>query len=135
MVVTWLKFKETVLYITVGASVMSMMVYIRVYISTCLDSLCNLKCNIMQLTFYPNAGYNHILYIYILELSTAGADPGFQVRGVHLKNCAERREARKILGHFVWKITILRQKIIFFSSPGHRPCELLSWVSVRPSVC
>ena len=23
---------------------------------------------------------------------------------------------------------------IFISSPGHRPCELLSWVSVRPSV-
>ena len=32
--------------------------------------------------------------------------------GAHL-NCAERREARKILGYFVWKITILRQKIIF----------------------
>jgi hypothetical protein len=25
-----------------------------------------------------------------------------------------RREARKFLGYFVWKITILRQKIIFF---------------------
>jgi hypothetical protein len=24
--------------------------------------------------------------------------------------------------------------LCFFSSPGHRPCELLSWVSVRPSV-
>ena len=23
---------------------------------------------------------------------------------------------------------------LFFSSPGHRPCELLSWVSIRPSV-
>ena len=34
--------------------------------------------------------------------------------GTHLKNCAERREARKFLGYFVWKITILRQKIIFF---------------------
>ena len=32
----------------------------------------------------------------------AGADPGFQAR-----------EARKFLGYFVWKITILRQKIIF----------------------
>jgi hypothetical protein len=31
-----------------------------------------------------------------------GADPGFQVRGAHLKkNCAERREARKFLGYFV----------------------------------
>ena len=24
--------------------------------------------------------------------------------------------------------------LFVFSSPGHRPCELLSWVSVRPSV-
>ena len=33
----------------------------------------------------------------------AGADPGFQVRGggALKKNCAERREARKILGYFV----------------------------------
>ena len=44
----------------------------------------------------------------------SGADPGFQVRGAHVKKCAERREARKFLGYFVWKITILRQKIIFF---------------------
>jgi hypothetical protein len=27
-----------------------------------------------------------------------------------------RREARTFLGYFVWKITILRQKIIFFSN-------------------
>jgi hypothetical protein len=45
----------------------------------------------------------------------AGADPGFQVRGgAHLKNCVERWEARQFLGYFVWKNTILRQKIIFF---------------------
>ena len=31
-----------------------------------------------------------------------------------------RREARKILGYFVWKITILRQKIIFFPILGGR---------------
>ena len=38
----------------------------------------------------------------------SGVDPGFQVRGERTaKNCAERRESRKI--------TILRQKIIFFS--------------------
>jgi hypothetical protein len=35
-----------------------------------------------------------------------GADPGL------------RREARKFLGYFVWKITILRQKIIFFPILG-----------------
>jgi hypothetical protein len=33
---------------------------------------------------------------------------------------AERREARKLFGYFVWKITILRNKIIFFSNfRGH----------------
>ena len=43
-------------------------------------------------------------------------DPGFQVSGGRTeKNCAERREAQKFVGYFVWKITILRQKIIFFS--------------------
>jgi hypothetical protein len=31
-----------------------------------------------------------------------------------------QREARKILGYFVWKITILRQKIIFFPILGGR---------------
>ena len=38
-----------------------------------------------------------------------------------------RREARKFLGYFVWKITILRQKMIFFPILGGarawiRPC-------------
>ena len=48
-----------------------------------------------------------------------GADPGFQVRGGALKkNCAELREARKLLGYFVLKITILPQKIIFFPILG-----------------
>jgi hypothetical protein len=28
-----------------------------------------------------------------------GADPGFQVRGCTLKNCAERRDARTFLGY------------------------------------
>ena len=32
--------------------------------------------------------------------------------------CAERREARKLLGYFVWKITILRQKFISFPILG-----------------
>jgi hypothetical protein len=34
-------------------------------------------------------------------VSSTGADPGFQVRGAHLKNCAEWREARKCVGYFV----------------------------------
>ena len=86
-----------------------------------------------------------------------GADPGFPVRGggAHLKKlrraeggakyfwgilCEKsrlyakksyffqlRREPRKLLGYFVWKITILRQKIIFFpnfrggAAPGAPP--------------
>jgi hypothetical protein len=76
------------------------------------------------------------------EKRWSGADPSFQVRGGALKKIAPsegrrekvwgisceksrfyakksyflqlRREARKCLGSFVWKITILRQKIIFF---------------------
>ena len=73
-----------------------------------------------------------------------GADPGFKVRGAHLKKLRRaeggaktvgvfrvknhdftpkksyffqlRREARTFLGYFVGKITILRKKIIFFSN-------------------
>jgi hypothetical protein len=49
-----------------------------------------------------------------------GADPGFQVGGGgHIwENCAEQREVQKSLGYFVWKITILRPKIIFFPILG-----------------
>jgi hypothetical protein len=40
------------------------------------------------------------------------------------KNCAEWREVRNLLGYFVWKITILRQKIIFFPIlGGARPLD------------
>jgi hypothetical protein len=54
-----------------------------------------------------------------------------------------RREARKFLGYFVWKITILRQKIIFFpggvtpSPPGSAPDihdYSLSWLGTGISV-
>ena len=61
----------------------------------------------------------------------AGADPGFQARGGGgggaFKKIAPSGlpplgaillSARKILGYFVWKITILRQKIIFFPILG-----------------
>jgi hypothetical protein len=45
-----------------------------------------------------------------------------------------RREARKFLGYFVWKITILRQKIIFFQILGgaRAGCAPL-WI--RPLYC
>jgi hypothetical protein len=45
-----------------------------------------------------------------------GADPGFQVRGAHLKNCAERREARKCLRYLCEKSRFYAKKIIFFSN-------------------
>ena len=48
-----------------------------------------------------------------LAIYNAGADPGFQVKGGALKNIA-----RKLLGYFVWKITILRQQILFFPILG-----------------
>ena len=81
-----------------------------------------------------------------ITVSIPGADPGFQVRGGALKKIAPsggrrencwgisceksrfyakksyyfqlRREARKFFGYFVWKITILHQKIIFFPILG-----------------
>ena len=61
-------------------------------------------------------GHGNCVENWILELvldieDWSGADPGFQVRGgVLKKNCAERREARKIFGYFVWEFAILRQK-------------------------
>ena len=62
---------------------------------------------------------------YPSDVYAPGTDPGFQVRGGTLKkNCVERRVARKFLGYFVWKITILRQKIIFFSNFRIHPCAL-----------
>jgi hypothetical protein len=64
---------------------------------------------------------------------TQGRIQDFKLGGAHLKYCAELREARKILGYFVWKITILRKKILFFPilggaragcpPPWIRPCN------------
>ena len=98
-------------------------------------------------------------YLSCVMLYSTGADPGFQVRGGGgaLKKIASsggrreniwgisceksqfyakksyffqlRREARTFLGYFVWKITILRKKIIFFPILGGvrplwiRPCS------------
>ena len=53
-------------------------------------------------------------FLVIKWIRLSGADPEYQDRGRTLKNCVERREERTFLGYFVWKITILRQKIIFF---------------------
>ena len=43
-----------------------------------------------------------------------GADPGFQVRGAHLKKLRRAEGGAKIFGVFRVKNQILRQKIIFF---------------------
>jgi hypothetical protein len=68
----------------------------------------------------------------------------FKLGGRTIKNCAERREARKFWGYFVWKITILRQKIIFFPilggyahwvcPPWIHPCTVFIcyWTCSRP---
>ena len=89
---------------------------------------------------------DHVCATVVLDIP--GADPGFQVRGGTLKKIAPsggrgenfggisceksrfyakksyffqlRREARKFLGYFVWKITILCQKILFFPILGGR---------------
>ena len=48
-------------------------------------------------------------------------------------NCAEWREARKFWRYFVWKITILRQKIVFFSSFTGGACRVRPlWI--RPCI-
>ena len=52
-------------------------------------------------------------------ISLPGADPGFQVRGAHLKKLRLAGGGAKMFGVFrVKKITILRQKIIFFPILG-----------------
>ena len=97
-----------------------------------------------------------------ITVSIPGADPGFQVRGGALKKIAPsggrrencwgisceksrfyakksyyfqlRRKARKFFGYFVWKITILHQKIIFFPILGgaRSGCAPPPWI--RPCI-
>jgi len=40
----------------------------------------------------------------------------FKLGGAHLKKLRRAEEGGKLFGYFVWKSTILRQKIIFFSN-------------------
>ena len=58
--------------------------------------------------------HNLVWFCLVLSCTVQGRIQDFKLGGAHLKNCAERRVARKFLGYFVWKITILRQKVIFF---------------------
>ena len=46
-----------------------------------------------------------------------------------------RRETRKFLGYFVWKITILRQKIIFFPILGGGGRAGYAPLWIRPCIC
>ena len=116
--------------------------YVRISGSS-LDG--HLKCFgfLRPLICVCSSQYRHIKFLYFLRPAhwweIAGADPGFQVRGGALKKIAPsisceksrfyakksyffrwRREVRKHLRYFVWKITILRQKIIFFPILGGR---------------
>ena len=65
-----------------------------------------------------NTTNSYCLFYFILC-----TDSGFQVKGggALKKNGAERREARKILGYFVWKFRILRQKKSCFPILGRPP--------------
>ena len=70
--------------------------------------------------------YNQILELYLYCRCGSGSLQGriqdFKLGGGgHIKNCADRRDARTFLGYFVWKITILRQKIILFPILGGAP--------------
>ena len=49
---------------------------------------------------------------YVIHLQ--GRIQDFKLGGAHLKKLCRAEGARKLLGYFVWKITILRQKIILF---------------------
>jgi hypothetical protein len=51
--------------------------------------------------------------MYILH-HHQGRIQDFKLGGAHLKKLRRAEGARTFLGYFVWKITILHQKIIFF---------------------
>jgi hypothetical protein len=119
-----------------------------------IEDIISLKVNLLQSKLF------FLWYLLILHtgflVGLPGTDPGFQVRGGGgaLKNfvwgisCEKsrfytkksyffqlRREARKCLGYFVWKITILCQKIILFPvlgcalPPGSAPgCSIFSFI-------
>ena len=56
-----------------------------------------------------------------IDMSITGADPGFQVRGgAHFKKLRRAEGGAKFVEVFRVKNTILRQKILFFSTCGGR---------------
>ena len=53
---------------------------------------------------------------YDTPATSQGRIQDFKLGGAHLKKSRRAEGDAKNLGYFVWKITILRQKIIFFSN-------------------
>jgi hypothetical protein len=82
------------------------------------ECIANLKLPIDAFYRESRSGVNIAKRIITTGLFGLGRIQDFKSGGRILKNCAERREARKYLGYFVWKITILCQKIIFFPILG-----------------
>jgi hypothetical protein len=64
----------------------------------------------------------------IALLCRQGRIQDFKLGGRTLKNCAERKEARKFVGYFMWKITILRKKIIFSNFRGESAGFAPPWI-------
>ena len=59
------------------------------------------------------------IYLYVISIS--GADPGFQVRGAHLKESRRAEGGAKIFGVFrVKNNDFTTKKIIFFPISGGR---------------
>jgi hypothetical protein len=85
---------------------------------TCNDKCAYLHCRVQYISSSIHGWVKSNIMVHLgsqYNVFKSGADPGFQVRGGRTwKNCTKRRKARIFLGYFVWKITILRQKIIFF---------------------
>ena len=61
------------------------------------------------------------LWPYIDNVLRAGADPGFEVRGAHLKKLRRAEGGAKFVWVFRVKNHDLRQKILFFPILGVRP--------------
>ena len=97
-----------------------------IYITGCIQTLFRNHLN----------GYIKIVcntHIYI-----QGRIQDFKLGGARKKNCGERREARKLLGYFVWKITILHQQNHIFSNfrgapPLDPPLGFTYWLDILKS--
>jgi hypothetical protein len=92
------------------------------YLKTWKDKHC-LNMGLICINTYNTLPVMHIACcmftsrINMYAMYYTGTDPGFQAgRGALKEICTERREGRKLLRYFVWKITILRQFFFIFSN-------------------